>query len=234
MIRLGIYIIRFKYTYLIILGVFVWFLFGYNSTDRSSANRVLILKYLHEKETTTSYLDLEYISQIADAVRSKNGKHLKCRMETCFDYSKCSLERFKIFIYAQPSLIVSSNYRKIINILSNSEYTTANPQKACLFISSIDTLDRDKLSVNYVKNLKKIIPKLEYWNRTGTNHVIFNLYSGSWPNYAENLEFDPMHAVLVKASFSINNYRSNYNNYHNQYVSMQSSLSFQIIFIRKL
>jgi len=216
MIRLEFKITRFKFICLIIIGVITWFVFGYNSTNRSSANRVFILKYLNEKATKTSYLEIEFISKISDTVcnNNKKEKNSKCRMETCFDYSKCSLEEFKIFIYTQPNLIVSSNYKKIIDILSDSKYITANPQKACLFISSIDTLDRDKLSVNYVKNLKKIMPKLEHWNRTGSNHIIFNLYSGSWPSYAENLEFDPMHAILIKASFSIRNYRSNLQQYY--------------------
>ena len=209
--RIGINGIRFKYTYLVLTCVFIWYIFGYKSIDGSSSRRLLVLKFLNEKEAQSGpYLDAEFISHLPGLVLNKKENKTKCGMDTCFDYPRCSLNDFKIFIYSQPNLIASSNYKKIIDILSNSKYTTKTPEKACLFISSVDTLDRDKLSVNYVKNLKKLMPKLDYWNYTGTNHVIFNLYSGSWPTYAEDLGFDPMHAILIKASFSIKNYRKNF------------------------
>lgn len=41
----------------------------------------------------------------------------------------------------------------------------------------------------------------------GLNHVIFNLYSGTYPNYTEDLNFDVGKAILAKASFSDEHYR---------------------------
>ena len=44
------------------------------------------------------------------------------------------------------------------------------------------------------------------WNN-GQNHVIFNLYSGTYPDYTEDLGFDIGKAILAKASISRENYR---------------------------
>ena len=49
-----------------------------------------------------------------------------------------------------------------------------------------DTLDRDIGSTEFVKNLQQKVNSLPTWNN-GRNHIIFNLYSGTWPDYNEDL-----------------------------------------------
>jgi hypothetical protein len=46
----------------------------------------------------------------------------------------------------QESLVPSDSYLKILNAVSESGYFTAEAEEACLFILSLDTLDRDLLS----------------------------------------------------------------------------------------
>lgn len=167
------------------------------------------IQQILNQNTEITYFNYELIKSHRISYRQRI-KSTKCTMDKCFNFTKCNSNNFRIYIYQQPSLIVSDIYRNIIKILESSPYKTNNSDEACLFVSLIDTLDRDKLSVNYVKNLKELIPKLTYWNVTGRNHLIFNLYSGSWPDYRDNLEFDSNHAILIKASFSIKNYRNNF------------------------
>ncbi|KAL1227605.1 Exostosin-1b [Trichinella spiralis] len=46
---------------------------------------------------------------------------------------------------------------------------------------------------------------------SGMNHLIFNLYSGTWPDYdLTELGFEPGQAILAKASFSTRHYRSHF------------------------
>ena len=52
-----------------------------------------------------------------------------------------------------------------------------------------------------MKDLGKKLSQLEHWNN-GENHLIFNLFSGTWPDYLENLSFDYGKALIAKASFS--------------------------------
>ncbi|GLG96364.1 Tout-velu [Gryllus bimaculatus] len=137
----------------------------------------------------------------------------RCRMETCFDFSKCRGE-FKVYVYPQAEEseaatvhMPSPSYQKVLNVIQESRYYTSDPSQACLFVLSIDTLDRDSLSPDYVRNVPSRLQKLKLWNE-GRNHVIFNLYSGTWPEYAEDhLGFDPGMAILAKASISIQNMR---------------------------
>jgi glucuronyl/N-acetylglucosaminyl transferase EXT1 len=131
-------------------------------------------------------------------------------MSSCFNFSKCNEENMRIFVYnqtdTQNSLPVSIIYSNILDVLRKQASLTNNPDEACLFVLSIDTLDRDKLSPNFIKDLNSIVKNLTHWNN-GENHVIFNMYSGSWPNYIENLEFDTGKAILAKTSLSIKSYR---------------------------
>ncbi|XP_009469198.1 PREDICTED: exostosin-like 1 [Nipponia nippon] len=134
-------------------------------------------------------------------------KNSRCRMETCFDFSRCEKHGFKVFTYPrerdQP---LSESYSKILTSIERSRYYTPNPEEACLFILSIDTLDRDHLSGQYVRNVDEKIRGFPLWN-SGRNHLIFNLYSGTWPDYTEDLGFDIGQAILAKASFYTENFR---------------------------
>lgn len=139
-----------------------------------------------------------------------------CRMETCFDYSKCNdvHQQFLVYVYPQDTLPalgntppISLNYQKILSAITESRYYTSDPERACLFVLAIDTLDRDSLSEDYVRNVPSRLQRLPHWNN-GRNHVIFNLYSGTWPDYAENsLGFDTGEAILAKASMSVRQIR---------------------------
>lgn len=135
-------------------------------------------------------------------IRPSLDKVNLCRMETCFDFNKCR-KNFLVYVYPpQENLIPSQSYQKLLNVLRESRYYTSDPSYACLFVLSLDTLDRDHLSADYVRNLQTRIQRLPHWNN-GLNHIIFNLYSGSWPNYTENdLDFDYGMAILAKASMS--------------------------------
>lgn len=151
------------------------------------------------------------IKQFADQQRKR-----PCRMETCFDYSKCNdvHQQFLVYVYPQDTVPalgnmppISLNYQKILSAITESRYYTSDPERACLFVLAIDTLDRDSLSEDYVRNVPSRLQRLSHWNN-GRNHVIFNLYSGTWPDYAENsLGFDTGEAILAKASMSVRQIR---------------------------
>lgn len=132
-----------------------------------------------------------------------------CRMETCFDYTRC-YDEFLVYVYpldedsanlaAAPP--ISLNYQKILSAITESRYYTNDPARACLFVLAIDTLDRDTLSDDYVRNVPSRLHRLATWNN-GRNHILFNLYSGTWPGYSENsLGFNTGEAILAKASMS--------------------------------
>uniref|UniRef100_A0A3B3DNX2 Exostosin glycosyltransferase 1a n=1 Tax=Oryzias melastigma TaxID=30732 RepID=A0A3B3DNX2_ORYME len=134
----------------------------------------------------------------------------RCRMESCFDFSLCEKNGFKVYVYPQQKgEKLSESYQNILSSIEGSRFYTPDPAQACLFVLSLDTLDRDQLSPQYVHNLKAKIQSLPLWNE-GRNHIIFNLYSGTWPDYTEDLGFDIGFAMLAKASISTENFRPNF------------------------
>ena len=141
----------------------------------------------------------------------------KCTMATCFNVTRC-IDSFKIYVYpfeeerrggrgVKPA--VSSNHKKMMRVLRDSPYYTNDPNTACLLVLNIDTLDRDPLSNDYVKRLPEKLKALRTWNN-GRNHIIFNMYSGSFPDYSDLLDFDHGEAIIAKASFALENYRTGF------------------------
>ncbi|XP_073678316.1 exostosin-1b [Garra rufa] len=143
-------------------------------------------------------------------VNSSVYKGKRCRMQSCFDFSLCQRNGFKVYVYPQQKgEKISESYQNILSTIEGSRFYTSDPGQACLFVLSLDTLDRDQLSPQYVHNLKTKVQNLPLWNN-GRNHLIFNLYSGTWPDYTEDLGFDIGQAMLAKASISTENFRPNF------------------------
>ncbi|KAK6029777.1 exostosin family protein, partial [Ostertagia ostertagi] len=133
----------------------------------------------------------------------------ECSMHSCFDYTKCT-SKLKVYVYPDvDELPPSEVYRKILTAVRESQYFVSDPKDACLFIVSVDTIDRDKISENYVRDVDRYISNLpnEVWN-DGVNHIIFNLYHGTFPDYSDhNLGFATKKAMIARASPSLQNYR---------------------------
>ena len=84
----------------------------------------------------------------------------KCTMQTCFNLSRCQDNRpFKVYVYPLDEHVPpSESYSKILNSLTESNYYTSNPDEACLFVLSLDTLDRDQISNYAVRNMPRYSP----------------------------------------------------------------------------
>ena len=142
------------------------------------------------------------------AVVDDTVDHLQCTMGTCFDFSRCQGPHgFKVYVYPDEDE-VSELFDEILYAIKSSPYVTSDPNQACLFIPSFDTLDRDKHSSDFVKTLPSL-KSLPYWNG-GRNHLIFVQYSGTWPDYSEILDFPTGQAIMARASMNIRVYRSGF------------------------
>lgn len=144
----------------------------------------------------------------------------KCQMSNCFDFSLCKpYGGLRVYIvpsrYGEQSYINSTGesniiHRNIIKIIKESNYYENDPTKACLFVLEDDTLDRDPLSPSFRQELQSELIGAD--NFYGLNHIVFNLYSGTWPDYEENdfsgIKFGA--AIIAKASNSLNLHRRNF------------------------
>ncbi|XP_054910931.1 exostosin-1c isoform X2 [Poeciliopsis prolifica] len=172
-------------------------------------DRAFLPRYAHLDELQTDPGSAESPRQRRQAW-STVYRDSRCRMDTCFDFSRCrrrGREGFRVYIYpAEKGDRVSESYRKILTSIAESRYYTPDPREACLFVLGIDTLDRDQLSGQFVPNMDERIRSFPSWN-DGRNHLIFNLYSGTWPNYTEDLGFNVGQAILAKASLNTEHFR---------------------------
>ncbi|KAG8005343.1 Exostosin-1b [Nibea albiflora] len=166
--------------------------------------------FLPWDQTDTEEYNLHISPRQKRDVNTSVYKGKRCRMDSCFDFSLCHKNGFKVYVYPQQKgEKISESYQNILSTIEGSRFYTSDPGQACLFVLSLDTLDRDQLSPQYVHNLKTKVQNLPLWN-DGRNHLIFNLYSGTWPDYTEDLGFDIGQAMLAKASISTENFRPNF------------------------
>ncbi|XP_062291957.1 exostosin-1b [Scomber scombrus] len=166
--------------------------------------------FLSWDHTDTEEYNLHISPRQKRDVNTSVYKGKRCRMDSCFDFSLCKKNGFKVYVYPQQKgEKISESYQNILSTIEGSRFYTSDPGQACLFVLSLDTLDRDQLSPQYVHNLKTKVQNLPLWN-DGRNHLIFNLYSGTWPDYTEDLGFDIGQAMLAKASISTDNFRPNF------------------------
>ncbi|KAI3413759.1 hypothetical protein GPALN_011240 [Globodera pallida] len=134
-----------------------------------------------------------------------------CSMSNCFNFSKCFAQNsLKVYVYRdQFHLKQSSLYSKLLSVIRSSHYYTEDSSDACLFVLSVDTIDRDRISENY-QNIQESHIKTDLWN-DGRNHLVFNLYFGTYPDYANtDLGFGLGKAMVAWASSSLQNFRPNF------------------------
>ena len=142
--------------------------------------------------------------------RAAEAAPRRCRMATCFDVSRCAGRPFRVYVYPEDrGAPPGRTYRRLLDAVRESRLATTDPAEACLFVLSLDTLDRDQLSGDFVHQLDQKVRALPLRNN-GRNHVVFNLFSGSWPGYSEDLMFDVGEAILAKASMSEENFRQGF------------------------
>jgi hypothetical protein len=131
-------------------------------------------------------------------------------MSQCLNYSRCnSSSTFRFYLYEDTTRVNRTEYfESIWSTLKSHPKRTLDPNSACLFFPNIDgtylflsffllhsfvnlsfsvVTDLDPLSAGMVeKNLSRIfwqLHELPFWNG-GTNHVLWNLYTGTFPDYA--------------------------------------------------
>lgn len=173
-----------------------------------------------DRDNSSRLGDHEHLLNSIKIGRGETFEFNDCRMSNCFDFSRCQNEGpIKVGIIprktrsnnkANPNLGESNQiHEKILKIIRESSHYESDLEQACVFVLEDDTLDRDPLSQSFQSDLTDIF---DYKSNYGMNHLIFNLYSGSWPDYRDNnfagLNFGA--AILVKASNSIAHHRSGF------------------------
>ncbi|CAH0552853.1 unnamed protein product [Brassicogethes aeneus] len=146
-------------------------------------------------------------------------RNVHCTHWNCFNIYKCghsAFDRISVYVYPLKKYVdedgvpatelMSKEYYQLLEAVINSKYYTANPNKACILIPSIDTLNQGRLRSNLTS---KALNSLPHWNG-GENHLIFNLISGSSPDFAPVVELDIGNALLAGAGFDTYSFREGF------------------------
>lgn len=133
----------------------------------------------------------------------------QCTHHSCLDIYRCGHDdRLKVYIYP-PSRYVDSEgipisaqpskeYYQILEAIYKSRFYEADPNKACILVPSIDTLNQNRFRPQETSQVLSLLP---YWNGDGENHLIFNMVPGSAPDFSSVVELALGKAILAGAGF---------------------------------
>jgi hypothetical protein len=135
----------------------------------------------------------------------------RCELSNCFNWSRCSdPDSFSVFVYPEvPERPLSPHMRAVLAAIRRLPYVTIDPAEACILVPSVDTLDRDPLSVNFNPDAQEQLWSLPQWEG-GRNHVLFVLFPGSYPYYLETLDLDPGQAMIAGSCHTTKTYRESF------------------------
>lgn len=101
------------------------------------------------------------VVKLTQSVPVLHPRNSQCTHWDCFNIYRCGhTGHDRIAVYVYPLLkyvdavgvpateLISEEYYSILNTVINSKYYTANPDEACVFIPSIDTLNQGRIRLN--------------------------------------------------------------------------------------
>jgi len=120
----------------------------------------------------------------------KNVRNIgQCVMETCFDYSRCSItSNMLVYLYESKHPVA----RSLRTILSHAGSLVEDPSKACVYIHVSETIHS--------------LTRLLHWQGDGRNHLIVN--PSPEPIAAQRTTTG--RAIIVQRMFHINTFRKKF------------------------
>lgn len=95
----------------------------------------------------------------------------QCTFYDCFNIYRCNHKfngDFKVYVYPMARHIdsdgivigakMSKEYQSMLNEIINSHYYTQNPEEACVFVPSIDTLNQNRFRVKETSQALALLP----------------------------------------------------------------------------
>ncbi|XP_030759809.1 exostosin-2 [Sitophilus oryzae] len=147
---------------------------------------------------------------------SRSPRDLKCTHWDCFNIYNCGRtghDRIAVYVYPLRKYVdangvpvtesISKEYYQLLKAIVSSKYYTSNPEEACIYVPSIDTLNEERILLNFTS---QALNQLPYWSN-GENHLIFNLVSGRAPDFSTVVPLDVGRALVAGADFDSFSFR---------------------------
>lgn len=92
----------------------------------------------------------------------------QCTYYDCFDVYKCRPDKIKVYVYPLKKYVdengipatsqISREFYFILKSITESPYYTANPEEACIFIPSFDTLSQSRFRIKETSQALASLP----------------------------------------------------------------------------
>ncbi|XP_070209496.1 exostosin-like 3 [Littorina saxatilis] len=193
----------------------------YNSLKKELSQVKLTLDQLKfEKEETIAFVPsikapqrIIFDASVSETVPPTSSPR-RCMMESCFDFSRCSLvSGFPVFFYdpedyESPDSLPVEEFvlTSVVSSLSQNMYLTDDPSSACVFVV---LMGEAKLGPVYKGKMENILHELPHWNGDGRNHLLLNLArTNKNTDYFVNVNTG--RAVIAQSSFLSTPFRNNF------------------------
>uniref|UniRef100_UPI00358EA983 exostosin-2 isoform X2 n=1 Tax=Myxine glutinosa TaxID=7769 RepID=UPI00358EA983 len=169
----------------------------------------------HVTHSPRHVADLPRVQLALETPTPEHGD-MSCRMHTCFDVYRCghnTHRRIKVYVYPPAHYVdargvtvahgFSREFNELLSAISESEFYTDQPARACLLLPSVDMLSQQHLRL---KETGQLLAQMHSWKR-GSNHLLFNMLPGSVPDYNTALDVPRDRAFVAGGGFSTWTYR---------------------------
>lgn len=126
-----------------------------------------VLRLLQSQPSKTNEV-YQYVITKDSPIVSTNSH---CTFYNCFNIHRCSHRSdgdFKVYVYPMARHIdmdgipigakMSKEYHYILDTILKSQYYTQNPDEACVFVPSIDTLNQNRFRVKETSQALALLP----------------------------------------------------------------------------
>lgn len=145
---------------LVLVLVLLYHLLQFNSDGENTVYRPLLVDNL--VDLPVRVLDADY--------PDVDDTNVSCNYFGCFNVYRCGSRGNRLLVYVYPPEVyvdatnkpitgpVSREFYRIVEAITSSQFYTPNPREACIFVPSIDTLNQNKIKVQPVSQVLKMLP----------------------------------------------------------------------------
>ena len=126
-----------------------------------------------------------------------------CSTGTCMHRDSCKKFTISIRNTSRAAKFHSGQFKILLQVIQNLPFYRefSLNGSSCFTIFNVDVLDRDSLNPATYVNVPDYGEVTHIVNSDrATNYVFFNSFSGTFPDYSEQLDFNVSRALLIKSS----------------------------------
>lgn len=134
------------------------------------ATRSLFLSLINQHNTS----NLSILLLQTHHLNTTNPWKKVCQFHTCFEINDCHFnvhDKLSIYVYPEYGYMFNSErpthwaelsreYRAILTTIVSSDYHEPSPEKACVFVPSIDTLNLQRRNTTLISLMLQALPWL--------------------------------------------------------------------------